>query len=451
MRTSFRAANHIRVLASIVLVLLASSCSRSLPTAPVHERERGGANDPFAVVGLENQVVVTLAPGADADQIAAQYGATVVKGDENERCVAFRPLSGLAPATLMSQLVADGRIVTAEPNGWIAPAETRQQSFAFDDGFGNDHTYLEQDATGVLGLAQAQLVATGKGVKVAIIDTGADMHHPVLRDHIVGGWDFVGNDPDPSEQRNNLTYNSVVDGAYGHGTHVAGIVRLVAPDAQLLIVRALNSDGRGDLVSVASGVRWAVAHGAKVINLSLGTQAEKDALQDVLEEAELQGVIVVAALGNWGADPNDATKSTVDFPGSSSHAFGISAADVDTIPAAFSSFNRSDALLAAPGIGIRSAFPGGGYKLWSGTSMAAPWVTGTAALLAEKHPDWNMDMMKVRLQGTATPIVKVPVIGPQPRDYGAGMLNIAKALAPDFVPAANQVPVPEEIVPHRPR
>src|SRR5262249_52053510 len=159
----------------------------------------------------------------------------------SERCAAFRPLPGIDPATAMSQLLLDARVVSAEPNGWLAPAETRQQSFAFDDGLGSDVTYEEQDAAGVLGLAQAQTVATGKGVKVAIIDTGADMHHPALRDHIVGGWDFVGNDPDPSEQKNNLTFNSVTDGAYGHGTHVAGIIRLVAPNAQLLIVRALNS------------------------------------------------------------------------------------------------------------------------------------------------------------------------------------------------------------------
>src|SRR5215831_4805955 len=246
MRNHFRAVDHVRALASVALILLASSCSRSLPTAPrENEHPRGGGNDPFAVVGLENQVVITLAPGVDADQVAAQYGATVVKG-ENERCVALRPLPGLPPATLMSQLAIDGRVVTAEPNSWMEPAEAMQQSFAFDDGFGNEHTYTEQDAAGVLGVPIAQTVATGKGVKVAIIDTGCDMNHPALRSHIVGGWDFVGNDADPTDQKDGIDNDrdGVIDEAYGHGTHVAGIVRLVAPDAQLLIVRVLDAEGR---------------------------------------------------------------------------------------------------------------------------------------------------------------------------------------------------------------
>src|SRR5262249_23740793 len=157
--------------------------------------------------------------------------------------------------------------------------------------------------------------------------------------------------------------------------------------------------------------------GAKVINLSLGTTRNIESLQHALEEAEAAGVIVVAAIGNSGASVTDPTKSTVDYPGSSSHTYGIAAVDAAGNVAPFSS-SGGDVLVSAPGIGIRSRFPGGGYRLWNGTSMSTPFVAGTAALLAEKHPDWNMDLMRARLETTAG-----PVIGPNAKGFGAGMLN----------------------------
>src|SRR5262245_727826 len=395
---------HIRALATIVVALLASSCSRSLPTAPERTvaRDPGAGNDPFATVGLENQVVETLAPGVDLVDVAAQYGAMIVKSDDG-RTASLRPVAGQTPLALMNQLGADPRIETSEPNSWMENAEARQQSFAFDDGFGNATTYTEQPAFQALEVDHAHDVATGRGVKVAIIDTGCDMKHPALQGHVVAGWDFVGNDADPSEQRGNLDSDrdGIRDEAFGHGTHVAGIVRLIAPDAQLLIVRALDSEGRGDLVNVAAGVRWAVANGAKVINMSLGTRGEADVLQDALEEAADQGVIIVSAAGNTGgtADPQPDKR-----PGRSSSVIDVAACDVDANAATFSSLGRGDVALSAPGIGVRSTFPGGGYKLWTGTSMSAPFVTGTAALLAEKHPNWNLDRMEARLQNTTTPI-----------------------------------------------
>src|SRR5262249_14022273 len=154
------------------------------------------------------------------------------------------------------------------------------------------------------------------------------------------------------------------------------------------------------------------------------------------------GVIIVAAIGNWGPNPTDPTKSQVDFPGFSSHAFGIAAVDAAGNTAPFSSFNRSDVLVSAPGIGIRSSYPGGGYRLWNGTSMSTPFVAGTVALLAEKHPSWNMELMRLRIQGTAG-----PVSGPNATQF-VGTLNAGRALAPDFVPTINQDPEPEDTRQH---
>ena len=437
----FRSMN-IRVLAIAALAMAAVSCSRSLPTAPAASdgRTRGGA-DQFATQGLENQVAITLVEGVSAAEIAAQYGAIVVSSEAGERTASLRPVAGQSAGTLMDQLAIDGRVITSEPNTWFEPAEARQQSFAFDDGLGTPATYSEQPIAGLLELDRAHDVASGKGVKVAIIDTGADMKHPMLRRSIVGGWDFVANDADPTDARDFIDNDrdGRVDEAWGHGTHVAGLVHLVAPEAQLLIVRVLDAEGRGDVVNVAAGVRWAMENGAKVINLSLGLTTRSDALQNVLEDAENAGVLVIAPSGNWG------TSSIVDFPGKSTHTACIAATDAAGNGASFSSYG-SDVELSAPGVAVRSTYPGGGYRLWSGTSMSAPLVAGAAALLAEKHPLWDLVLLEGRLQSTARALHSVPP-GASTQQFGAGVLNVGAALAPDFVP--NQDPPVEEIRPVR--
>src|SRR4029077_2445954 len=164
---------------------------------------------------------------------------------------------------------------------------------------------------------------------------------------------------------------------------------------------------------------WSVDHGAKVINLSLGTLGKSPALQRALEEAQAGGVITVVSARNWGDD------KPVEFPASSPHVAAVGAVDASSRRASFTSFGTMVAL-AAPGVAVRSSSPGGGYRLWSGTSMSAPFVAGTCALLAEVHPAWTLDDMLTRLASVAGRI--------RTRDgaeLGAGTLNAGAALAPD--------------------
>ena len=422
-----------RASALLVLVLLAvvsASCGRSLvgSVAPAPEPQAGamsggGATKGGGGDGLDGQVVATLAAGVNASVVAASYNASVLAFDCDERTASFLPGSGQTPAALQTLLAADARVVTAEPNGWLETAETRQQSFAFDDGFGSAQTVAEQPALAAIHVDEAHRVASGRGVKVAILDTGIDANHPMLRNSIVGGRDFVDGDDDPSDVCDLLDNDGDghVDEAFGHGTHVAGIIHLVAPDAQLLAVRVLDADGRGDIVKIAAGVRWAVDQGAKVINLSLGSLKSSDALQNALEDAENRGVAVITSAGNWGASTPE------EFPAKSSHAAAIAAVDASANPAPFSSFGQRVAL-AAPGVAVRSAFPGGGYRLWSGTSMSAPFVSGTAALLAEMHPGWMLRDFMGRMGGTAN------LVPGNVQTFGAGALDAGAALAPDRRP-----------------
>jgi subtilisin family serine protease len=420
-----------------LLSVLSASCGRSVVGALAPARApvaQAGSSGGPAKGGdtLDGQLVATLADGVDAGSVAASYHATLLAFDCGERAASFLPAAGQTVATLQALLAADARVVTAEPNGWLETAETRQQSFAFDDGFGSAKAVAEQPAAAAIDLTRAHEVALGRGVVVAILDTGIDRMHPMLRFAYAGGHDFVDDDDDPSDVRDLVDNDGDghVDEAFGHGTHVAGIVHLVAPEARLLAVRVLDADGRGDILKIAAGVRWAVAHGAKVINLSLGSLKSSDALQNALGEAENMGVVVITSAGNWGASTPE------EYPARSSHAAAIAAVDASDAPATFSSFGQLVAL-SAPGVAVRSAFPGGGYRLWSGTSMAAPFVTGTAALLAETHPNWTLDDMIARMGATASPVPG------NDRTFGAGALDAGAALAPDRRSHVDDVPLPE--------
>ena len=172
-----------------------------------------------------------------------------------------------------------------------------------------------------------------------------------------------------------------------------------------------------------------------MLNLSLGSLKGSDALQNALADAENRGVIVISSAGNWGAD------SPVEFPARSSHVAAIAAVDATAYPAAFSSYGPIVAL-AAPGVGVRSTFPGGGYRLWSGTSMSAPFVAGTAALIAEMHPTWTLSQVMRRIEDTARPVKE------QGEDFGAGALDAGAALAPDRRSHADDDPVPDVLRPH---
>jgi subtilisin family serine protease len=417
------------------LGLLATSCSRELPLAPssaVGASALSRTPSVFQHGDVAQEVVATLAPGIDAATVAADHGAALARlvATTGWDCAVYTPGPGGTPESLAAELALDPRVLTSEKNTLFETVEARQQSFGFDDGFGSPEAAANQPAIDALGLREAHQASRGEGVIIAILDTGIDPNHPLFRGRIIGGHDFVDGDDDPTDAGNGLDDDGDgrVDEAYGHGTHVAGIAAMTAPGARFLIVRVLDADGFGDMATVATGIYWAAQHGARVINLSLGSLDRSDAVSRALYYARDDQALVFAAAGNR------ATDNPSEFPARASHTFAIAAEDGEGRAAPFTSYG-SFVEIAAPGVNVRSAYPGNGWYLWSGTSMSTPFVAGTAALLLSLHPTWNEAQMLARLSASARPLA--PATPAMAGKLGVGALSVGAALRPDLPPAGD--------------
>lgn len=236
------------------------------------------------------------------------------------------------------------------------------------------------DAIG-LSSAQALVPEQGSGIKVAVIDTGIDLNHPGLQGRLdlANGKDYVQGDLDPSEVNGNTdgTYSQ----GYGHGTAVAGIIAQVAPKATILALRVLDPFGEGDVATVADAINYAVLKGAKVINLSLGSNADVKALNTAVSAAIGKGIVVVAAAGNSGDTNVLFPAAPADYlTGSQGQgSVGVGSVTGTFLKSSFSTYGHH-LELTAPGERIRTLFPGGNVVDATGTSFAAPVVSGILAL-----------------------------------------------------------------------
>lgn len=222
----------------------------------------------------------------------------------------------------------------------------------------------------------------GAGVKVAVIDTGIDLTHAAFEGALAPAaeWkDFYGNDADPQEEG-----VLGVDPGTGHGTAVASIVLQVAPAATILPLRVLGPDGSGDVLQVAQAIDYAVSQGAQIINLSLGSTEQSKVVQDAVNRAASKNVLVVSSAGN--ANVGNLTYPAQNMADGESGKRSLSVGSVSvsdtsevSLKSDFSNYNAKLELVA-PGENIYAAAPDNLLVSWSGTSMAAPLVTGSLAL-----------------------------------------------------------------------
>lgn len=218
-----------------------------------------------------------------------------------------------------------------------------------------------------LQLPQAWAATMGKGARVAVLDSGVDCSHPDLAPNCAGGY-------------NAFNPKAAPDDDHGHGTHVAGIIAGarngsgmagMAPGATILPVKVLNSSGSSKTSDVLSGLDWTTRQKPHIINMSLGMSKYSEALGKAVKAARKAGILVVCAAGN--------DSGPVNYPAAFEDVVAVTSMDFAN-KIAKSSSRGPEIDFTAPGVRIYSAFPGGSFKLMSGTSQAAPHVSGLAAL-----------------------------------------------------------------------
>lgn len=271
----------------------------------------------------------------------------------------------------------------------------------------------------------AQQTTKGLTIKVAILDTGIDLDHLDLNGNIKGNVNTIN--PRKSGNDDN-----------GHGTHVAGTVAAVdndigvigvGPEIYLYAVKVLDRNGSGWLSDLIEGLEWCINNKMQVVNMSLGSSSDNQSFHEAIIKTYQAGITQVAAAGN-----NGETGGTISYPAKYAETIAVSAVGQNTDGslyfASFSSYGP-EIDLTAPGVDINSTYNNGYYKVLSGTSMAAPHVTGTAALVlttsvgaSDLDADgvWDPDEVRNKLEATAENL------GLHSSEQGAGLVRVDLAI-----------------------
>ncbi len=345
---------------------------------------------------------------AEAAALLSRFGVAVKAQIADDTYLISAPEAVLAQAMTVLASRLDVRYV--ERNG-IACAGLTPTDPDYNDPF---LVYAPQ----LLGAPAAWDVTTGSAsVIVAVVDTGVSLSHPEFAGRILPGWDFVNSDSDPSDDQ-------------GHGTHVAGIIAAamsnglgttgLAPNVSILPVKVLSAAKSGTWANVALGIRYAADHGARVINLSLGGTTPSTALLDAIRYALNKGALVVAAAGNQSS-------SAPFYPAYYEEVVAVSATDEYDAYWSISNYG-SWVDISAPGSSIWSTYwtasNPAAFSFMSGTSMAAPHVTGLAALIWSVNASLTPAEVRTIIQNTAT---DKGTAGFDPY-YGWGRINVAAAV-----------------------
>ncbi|WP_433434156.1 S8 family serine peptidase [Nonomuraea sp. CA-141351] len=293
----------------------------------------------------------------------------------------------------------------------------------------------QQPVIKTLELTQAWRTSKGRGVTVAVLDSGVDPRHRDLVRSVRVGKDFTAgaNPPGIAPLRLHGTYMASLIAGHGHGPGgKLGIIG-VAPEADVLSVRVIledeepgfrefNSEERFENV-VARGIRYAVDEGADVINMSISKELATREERAAIRYAISKGVVLVAAAGNDGDRKVDADYAPYSYPAAFPGVVSVGATDRRLRRATFSNWNSS-VLVAAPGVDIMGAGPGDEYWVGRGTSQATALVSGVAALIKSKYPDMSPPLVARALTASATD--RPP--GGYDIATGFGIVNAARAL-----------------------
>ncbi len=343
------------------------------------------------------EIIVTLRAGANINQFNARNGTFTLETLPGTTTYRLGLQAGADVELKLNEIASDPDLISAQPNFEHQSPEVRQRSLAFIDqrslafidGQSPVNFYGQPPALRVR-INEAHQISRGAGVKVAVIDTGIDFYHPLLAGKIIGPYyDFAANDPSPVDE--------LTGPGGGHGTFVAGLIALAAPDARVMPLRAFGSDGRGSSFNIARAIRHAANYGAHIINMSFGLLDEDELIENAMEYAEARKVVLVASAGN-------ANLEQVNYPAMDDATIAVTATNSwNDYKASFANYGLS-VDVSAPGAGIYSAFPGNRWAWWDGTSFSTALISGEAALLLAPNLALDRNVLRGKITGYGQPL-----------------------------------------------
>ncbi len=412
--------------------------------------------------------ILEAKPGTSIDSLVSAYQFTVVKSWTSDSAVGFKVS---APSALSSTSIAAIRaqtgVLDVELDATIRDTESDSgskakaalqalDSSAFDatsvNYFGNTvrFGYVNQPATSIVELGAAQqLLGTGTGI-IAIVDTGVDPNHPALQNALLPGYDFTRDLSGTADEFSDLDQSTVaildqstvaildskiypvtlnqstvaildqstvaiLDGgnlpaAFGHGTMVAGLVHLAAPNALILPLKAFHADGSASLSDIVRAIRYAADYGASVISMSFTFSTASPDLQAAIQYANSKGAICVASAGNNGSE-------RTYYPAGFSQVIGVGSTNFSDIRSPFSNYDDA-ARTSAPGEALVTTYPGNNYAGVWGTSFSTAFVSGAIALCRQANPSASFGFLQDAIDA-----------GPHIRqDMGDARLDLEKTL-----------------------
>ncbi len=431
------------LLLSLTAGLLASCNSATPAHLPGLSADRPGQVAPR----YDYLATVPLQAGDTSASIQAASGGTVIGWNEGGEALLGLNTAGALSAQSVSSLSARlGRTVMVEANkdqfsgggeltatmsgaraAWAGGSFTAWTDGARAAWAGGNYAPIPQNTAlwAALHLQQAQALAPnlGAGVVVAVIDTGLDLNHAAFQGALTDPttWkDYYGDDTVPQDE------GTLGTGGYGHGTNVAGIILQIAPAAKIMPIRVLGPDGSGDVNTIAGAITWAAAHGAQVINLSLGSSKGSKVVQDAIKAVTVKKVFVTSSAGNDNSDK-------ITFPAAISTdvsgVVSVGSVDSKDVKSAFSNFG--DKLeMVAPGESVYAPAPGNMMAAWSGTSQAAPMAAGALALALGQtlKPSVNTNTLLNVLADSTFNLYTNPLNKAYTDKLGSGRLDLAAFL-----------------------
>jgi subtilisin family serine protease len=384
---------------------------------------------PFA----PGMIIVGLKPTLSDHRFSAGWGSEA-RTELTNMGVSFIQVPIGEEAAAVELARQDPAVAFAELD-YLATANGGQKTFlsrGFANSLPNDPDLAQQWGLKKIGAPLVWNYSSGSpDVLVAVLDSGIQLNHPDLTGQIwtnpkeipsnyldddqngkvddVHGWHFFHQ---CTVNGCTLGENANVSDDYGHGTLISGVIAAktnnavgiagTAGNSRILPVKVLDQYGNGWYSDIAAGIMYATDQGAKIINLSLGGDPDSTVLRDAVDYARARGVLVIAAAGNCG-DTGVNCSPAINFPAAYDPVLAVGASDANDLRAAFSDYGPQMDLVA-PGVDIYSTWNYGNYLTRSGTSLAAPYVSGVAALLWAYNPSLSLTELETLLSETAVDI-----------------------------------------------